>query len=132
MGSSQRLSVPTRARTTANNPWQTSDSWQGRLALIHGRRQLTEEDMPRTAQLAVGSVPADIRRGFTALIRAGGSLKVSDAALALGCSIPTASNILKACDGEVMAFVEQPPPACLCLRDGWGWCVDLVKWLSTC
>ncbi len=96
-------------------------------ALIHGRQQLTEEDLPRTAQLAVGSVPEKIRLGFTALIRAGGPLTVSEAASALGCSVPTAQIILEACEGEVMQFVEQPQPAHLRLRDEWGWCMDLVK-----
>ncbi len=99
-------------------------------ALIHERRQLTEEDLPRTAQLAVGSMPEKIRLGFTALIRAGGSLMVNEAASAVGCSIPTARDILKACDGEVMEFVEQPQPARLRLRDGYGWCIELEKWLS--
>ena len=100
------------------------------LAIVRDRRQLTVEDLPRIAQFAVGSIPDRKRRGFIALIRAGGWMRVSTASQILGCSIPTAERTMEACDGEVMKYVKGGRSmgkelTHLSLQEDWVWCLQL-------
>ncbi len=93
-------------------------------ALIHGRQQLTEADLPRTAQLALGSIPEHKRRVFTALIRTGGIMSVAVGEEALGWTYPTVKEKMEACHGEVLQFLTDPVSH-LRLREDWAWCMLL-------
>lgn len=57
-------------------------------ALVHGRRQLTEEDLPPVAKVTVSSMPPRAAKIFTALVRKGEPLTVAEAQQAIGTRHP--------------------------------------------
>jgi len=98
-------------------------------ALIHGRRQLTDEDLPLVARVTLSTMPTKAGLVFGALVRANGKpLTVQEAQTALGVKHPeTVREILRDLDARgVMEFVEAGPgkPAELKFRPGWEWCAS--------
>ena len=97
-------------------------------ALVHGRRQLTEEDLPIIVRVAVSSMPTDRGTIFKALAAAGGQLTVEQARQALGVkSLETARRRMEYFDAlGVMEFVETGTgkPAYLRFRTDWAWCAS--------
>ena len=97
-------------------------------ALVHGRQQLTEEDLPLIARVAVSSMPTDQGTIFKALAAAGGQLNVQQAKQALGVkSLETARSRMEYFGAlRVMEFSEAGPGKSSYLRFGtdWTWCAS--------
>jgi len=98
-------------------------------ALVHGRRQLTEEDLPLVARVAFSTMPTKPGLVFGALVTAKGEpLTVQKAQAVLGVEHPeTARRILKDLDARgVMELVEtgQGKAAELRFRPDWKWCAS--------
>lgn len=99
------------------------------LAYIRERQQVTIEDIPRVAQLAIGSVPERLRKGLIAVIRAGGFARTKTIQEAVNCSRDTALEIIDACNGSVMEKGTTQsggrPSFYLLLQSEWKWAVLL-------
>jgi hypothetical protein len=98
-------------------------------ALIHGRTQLREEDLPLVGRVTVSTMPSKAGLVFEALVRAGGNpLSVAEAQAALGVKSPeTVRAILRDLNARgVMEFIEagSGKPAELRFRPEWEWCVS--------
>ena len=105
-------------------------------ALLHGRRQLTEDDLPLVTHVALSSAPTDRSRLFRKLIENHGALTTREAAAVLQVSRPTAARAMKALELLGLADVDEAPPEAgdlgtpahyLDLRSDWKWCVDLAS-----
>jgi hypothetical protein len=96
-------------------------------ALVHGRRQLTEDDLPIVARAALESTPNDRRAVVRILLRSGGTATTGDVEEALRCSAPTARAILETLDklgiGE-FANPGAPVPGTLMLDERLRWLLD--------
>jgi hypothetical protein len=93
-------------------------------ALVHGGRQLTEEDLPIVARAALESIPNDRRAVMRILLRNEGTVTTTQVETALRCSAPTARAILETLDKlGVGEFVNPGPPvtAALTLAESLGW-----------
>jgi len=98
-------------------------------ALIHGRTQLTEEDLPLVARVTISTMPTKAGLVFAALVRAGGNpLTVAEAQAALGVRSPeTVRGILRDLNARgAMEFIEagSGKPAELRFRPHWKWCAS--------
>ena len=98
-------------------------------ALVHGRAQLTDEDLPLVARVAVSTMPITAGVVFGALSGGRGKpLTVQEAQAALGVRHPeTAREILRDLDARgVVEFIEpgQGKTAELRFRREWEWCVS--------
>ncbi|MHC4278014.1 MAG: hypothetical protein ACYSTI_11940 [Planctomycetota bacterium] len=98
-------------------------------ALLSGRRSLDWEDTPLTVQLAIGSIPEDRRKVFSALIRCHGYLSTEIGQELVGWGKTKAYDELRKFDGEVMEFVEKPVQH-LRLRDRWAWTILLADYVG--
>lgn len=97
-------------------------------ALVHGRLQLAEDDLPLVAQVAAASMPTDYSRIFRALVDSpGGELSVAEAKAALKVSHPeTARKVLRRLENlSIVDYSEdegQGRPAYARVRPEWAWC----------
>jgi hypothetical protein len=81
-------------------------------ALVHGRRQLAEDDLPVVARAALESTPNDRRAVMRILIAENGVATSGAVQEALRCSAPTARAILETLDKlGIGEFVNTGPPA---------------------
>jgi hypothetical protein len=97
-------------------------------ALVHGRRQLSEEDLPIVARAALESTPNDRRAVIRILLANAGTATTTDVEKALRCSAPTARAILETLDHLGVGSFENPGPpvtATLVLAD---W----LRWILVC
>jgi hypothetical protein len=96
-------------------------------ALVHGRRELHDEDLPIVARAALESTPNDRRAVMKILLRNGGTATTRDMEQALRCSAPTARAILETLDklgiGE-FSNPGPPVPGVLMLGDPLRWLLD--------
>jgi hypothetical protein len=79
-------------------------------ALVHGRRQLTEEDLPVVARAALESTPNDRRAVMRVLLDKSGMATTGDVEQELRCSAPTARAILETLDKLGVGRFENPGP----------------------
>jgi len=96
-------------------------------ALVHGRVQLTEEDLPIVARAALESTPNDRRAVMRLLLVNAGIVSTSDVQTTLRCSAPTARAILETLDKlGIGAFGNPgpPEPATLTLSRPLRWLLD--------
>jgi hypothetical protein len=96
-------------------------------ALVHGRSQLSEQDLPLVARAALESTPNDRRAVMKILLRNGGTATTGDVEQALRCSAPTARAILETLDRLGVGSFENPgPPASgvLVIADELRWILD--------
>lgn len=96
-------------------------------ALVHGRRQLSEDDLPFLAHVVVSSMPTERSRVFVALVLNGGEpLSVSEVQSALGVRHPdTARRVMADLDRLGVAELVKgvgTRPDCLQFRPEWQWC----------
>ena len=96
-------------------------------ALVHGRRQLTVDDLPLAAHVAVSSMPLPGAQVFRGLVQEGRPLSVAQVQALIGARHPdTARKVMENLDGRrVMAFEERGigKAAELCFREpDWAWC----------
>ncbi len=94
-------------------------------ALLFGRRSLDWDDLPLTGQLAIGSIPEDRRKVFSALIRCRGVLPGEAIQEVLGWGKTKTYGTLDAFDGEVIELADHPVKH-LRLRDEWRWTLALA------
>jgi hypothetical protein len=96
-------------------------------ALVHGRRQLTVDDLPIVARASLESTPNDRRAVMRLLLRNEGTVTTADIQKALRCSAPTARAILETLDKLGIGTLENPgppEPATLTLVEQLGWLLD--------
>jgi hypothetical protein len=96
-------------------------------ALVHGRRQLNEDDLPIVARAALESTPNDRRAVIRILLDKNGTATTADLENALRCSAPTARAILETLEHLGIGTFENPgPPATgtLFLADWLRWILD--------
>jgi hypothetical protein len=94
-------------------------------ALVHGRTQLTHEDLPLVARVAVSTMPSECGRVFTALVPRK-ELAVAEVQAALKVKHPeTARKVMEDLDRRgIMEFIQegQGRTARLVFRSEWRWC----------
>lgn len=96
-------------------------------ALVHGRTQVTEDDLPIVARAALESTPSDRRAVMRLLIEKGGYVKTTDIERALSCSSPTARAIMETLGVLGIGSFDSPGapvPASLTLADELEWLLD--------
>jgi hypothetical protein len=96
-------------------------------ALVHGRRQLAEDDLPIAARAALESTPNDRRAVIRILLNKQGMATTGDVEEALRCSAPTARAILETLDKLGVGTFENPGPpipGTLILADDLRWSLD--------
>jgi len=96
-------------------------------ALVHGRRQLSEHDLPLVARAAVESAPNDRRAVMRILLDNDGMATTNDVEDALRCSAPTARAILETLDKLGVGKFENPGPpvtGTLFLAESLRWMLD--------
>jgi hypothetical protein len=96
-------------------------------ALVHGRRQLTNDDLPIVVRAALESTPNDRRAVIRILLANGGTAATGDVEKALRCSAPTARAILETLNKIGVGAFENPgapTPASLRLADSLHWLLD--------
>ena len=96
-------------------------------ALVHGRQQLTEDDLPLLAKVTLSSMPTKRRKVFLALVQnKGATLSVAQVQEALRARHgETARTVMADLDRlGIMEYVEEGTgqPARLGFRPGWSWC----------
>jgi hypothetical protein len=105
-------------------------------ALLHGRTQLTVDDVPLVVQVALSSAPTDRTRLFRALFDHQGTVTTRAAADALAVSRPTAAKAMKAMELLGLATLddapigpdEGTPTKILTLRSEWSWALKPEFW----
>lgn len=77
-------------------------------ALVHGRRQVTDDDLPLLARVAVSSMPSECGPVFAALVKRGGPMTVAEVQKVLRVRHPeTARKVAQDLDRRgVMEYVE--------------------------
>lgn len=97
-------------------------------ALVHGRRQLTSDDLPMIAQVMISSIPAERRAVLLALANNEGKpLTVSQVEDATQVSRHTAEGIMKDLDWlGMMRFSKEGSgkASTLSIKPSWAWCVE--------
>ncbi len=96
-------------------------------ALVHGRRQLTVDDLPLVARAALESTPNDRRAVMRLLLLNGGVVSTGDVQEALRCSAPTARAILETLEKLGIGRFENlgpPEPATLTLSEPLQWLIE--------
>jgi hypothetical protein len=99
-------------------------------ALVHGRRQLDESDLPLIARSALESVPNDRRAVMRVLLRKGGTATTGDVEAALRCSAPTARAVLETLEKlEIGTYSNpgRPAPASLTLNNSLRWLLEDIE-----
>ena len=99
-------------------------------ALVHGRRQLTLEDLPIVARAALESTPHDRRAVMRILLARDGIATTADLQEALRCSAPTARAILETLDKIGVGRLRNPgppEPATLTLDQSLHWLLGPSK-----
>jgi hypothetical protein len=99
-------------------------------AVVHGRRQLNEDDLDVVARAALESTPNDRRAVMRLLIQNAGTVSTSDVQEALRCSAPTGRAILETLDKLGIGDYENPgapEPATLTIADPIAWVLDPLK-----
>lgn len=96
-------------------------------ALVHGRQQLSADDLPVVARVTLSSMPTKRREVFLALVQnKGESLTVAQVQAALEVQHPnTARRVMGDLDWlGIMEYLEEGTgqPARLGFRPGWSWC----------
>lgn len=105
-------------------------------ALLHGRTQLTGDDLPLVVQVALSSAPTERSRLLRALIDRQGTVTTREAAEALAVSRPTAAKAMKAMELLGLASLDDAPAAAddatptkiLTLRPEWKWALKPELW----
>jgi hypothetical protein len=99
-------------------------------ALVQGRTQLTEEDLPIVARAALESTPNDRRSVMRLLLANDGVVTSAHLQKTLRCSAPTARAILETLDklglGE-LSNPGPPEPATLTLDESFRWLLPLKE-----
>jgi hypothetical protein len=93
-------------------------------ALVHGRRQLEEDDLPIAARAALESTPTDRRAVMRVLLHNDGYASTGQVEGALRCSAPTARAILETLDKLGVGDYSNPGPpvtASLTLDESLRW-----------
>ena len=97
-------------------------------ALIHGRTQLSVEDLPMVARVAISSIPHEPRKVFLALAKNEGlPLTVKQVENSKVGSRHTAERVMEALDQlGVMTFEKDGTGKAsrLSIRPEWAWCMD--------
>jgi hypothetical protein len=99
-------------------------------ALVHGRRQLSAEDLPVVARVALESAPNDRRAVMRLLLANDGSVATGQVQNALRCSAPTGRAILETLDKLGLGRLENPgppDPATLTLDESLRWLLPLKE-----
>jgi hypothetical protein len=99
-------------------------------ALIQGRRQLTEEDLPIVARAALESTPNDRRAVMRLLLANDGVVETGQLQSALRCSAPTARAILETLDKLGIGHLTNlgpPQPATLTLDEPLRWLLSPIE-----
>lgn len=99
-------------------------------ALVHGRRQLTVEDLPIVARAALQSAPNDRRAVMRILLANHGVATTADVQEAFRCSAPTARAILQTLDKLEVGRLHNPgppEPATLTLDESLRWLLPLKE-----
>jgi hypothetical protein len=99
-------------------------------ALVHGRRQLDEDDLPVVARAALESTPNDRRAVMRALLANDGVVSTGDVQEELNCSAPTARAILETIDRLGIGKFDNPgppDPATLALNRRFRWLLEPLK-----
>jgi hypothetical protein len=95
-------------------------------ALIHGRTQLTVDDLPLIAKIVISSMPTAAGKVFRALVEHDSELTVAQVQKVLGVRHPeTARHVMADLDRRgVVSFVEfgAGKTAVLRFREEWAWC----------
>ena len=97
-------------------------------ALVHGRRQLNDDDLPIVARAALESIPNDRRAVMRILLDQDGRATTGEVEAALHCSAPTARAILEALDRLGVGRFENPGPPVV----GSLFLADSLRWLLDC
>jgi hypothetical protein len=107
-------------------------------ALVHGRRQISEEDLPILARVVVSSMPSECGAVFLALVKQGGEpLRTGQVQDILGVKhAETARKVMEDLDGRGVIELETNGigiPAEIRFREPWAWCASpefqgLLKW----
>jgi hypothetical protein len=97
-------------------------------ALVQGRLQLTEGDLPIVARAALESTPNDRRAVIRILLRNDGAASTSDVEEALRCSAPTARAILETLDHLGVGAFENPGPPVT----GTLTLAESLRWILSC
>ena len=105
-------------------------------ALLYGRTQLTTEDLPVVAHVALSSAPTDRSRLFRGLLDANGTHTTRAVAALLEVSLPTARKAMKSMELLKLADLDEAPtsgedgtPAqILRLRPDWAWALKPEFW----
>jgi hypothetical protein len=96
------------------------------LALVHGRRHISMDDLPLIVTVTVSSMPGEASSIFRALLEKGGGLKVEDVRVLLGAEHPeSARTRVRYLDAlGVMEFVNpgQGQAGVLRFHRDWQWC----------
>jgi hypothetical protein len=103
-------------------------------AIIHGRAQLTRDDLPLVARAALESTPNDRRAVLRLLLSNEGLVKTSGVESALRCSAPTARAILETLDKlGIGTFTNpgRPAEASFALADNLRWLLDPIETKTT-
>jgi hypothetical protein len=96
-------------------------------ALIHDRRQLTEDDLPIVARAALESTPNDRRAVMRILLAKNGIATTKDVQDTLRCSAPTGRAILETLEKLAIGTLDNPGPplpATLTLDSSLEWLLE--------
>jgi hypothetical protein len=96
-------------------------------ALVHGRTQLSDDDLSAVAQVVVSTMPRDYGRVFRALVQKK-ELTVAQVKAELGVKDPkTARKVMTALDRLGIVTFEQPgagKASSIYFTSEWGWCLE--------
>jgi AAA lid domain len=96
-------------------------------ALVHGRTQLSDDDLSAVAQVVVSTMPRDYGRVFRALVQKK-ELTVAQVKAELGVKDPkTARKVMTALDRLGIVTLEQPgagKASSIYFTSEWGWCLE--------
>lgn len=98
-------------------------------ALVHGRRQLTEEDLPLLAKVTVSSMPSAAAKVFRALVESeAGVLTSTEVKRALGVRHHgTAQKVMEDLEGRGVGEVQRGEPGVAWVvrfQPEWSWCLS--------
>ena len=99
-------------------------------ALVHGRRQLTEADLPIVARAALESTPNDRRAVMRLLLANDGVITTNHVMGALRCSAPTGRAIIETLDKLAIGQLVNPgppAPATLTLAEDLSWLLEPLQ-----
>ncbi len=97
-------------------------------ALVHGRRQLTRDDLPTLAWVALSSIPREYALMFWSVIDNDGEpVTVAQVQQVLGKGHHKTAHdrMQEMADHGVMVFETDRQPSTLSFANGWEWCTSL-------